>query len=139
MKKFRNEVKGNSAVGSSTSHGSSSAPGDIEMGPIPSRQPQHQHPGGYHSLASFIGSDKDFFIFRRFSNLSARNLLYLQDELLELEAKLMEVDLQESSNGSPQGLYNLHTRREDKNESRKTLMKDIKSKLQEYGTRIYYF
>jgi hypothetical protein len=44
---------------------------------------------GYPSLAAFIASDKDksTVIYRRFDRLSARNLLYLQSELAELEVK----------------------------------------------------
>ena len=44
---------------------------------------------GYPSLASFVASDKDksTVIFRRFDRLSARNILYLQSELAELEAR----------------------------------------------------
>jgi hypothetical protein len=44
---------------------------------------------GYPSLAAFIASDHDksTVIYRRFDKLSARNLLYLQSELVELEAK----------------------------------------------------
>lgn len=44
---------------------------------------------GYPSLAAFIASDRDksTAIYRRFDRLSARNLLYLQSELVELEAK----------------------------------------------------
>ena len=44
---------------------------------------------GYPSLAAFIASDRDksTSIYRRFDRLSARNLLYLQSELVELEAR----------------------------------------------------
>ena len=54
---------------------------------------------GYPSLAAFIASDSDksTAIYRRFDRLSARNLLYLQSELVELEAQqdaLDEEDLQ---------------------------------------------
>ncbi|GKU06633.1 hypothetical protein FLAG1_09514 [Fusarium langsethiae] len=44
---------------------------------------------GFPSLADFIASDVDHssVIFKRFSRLSARNLLYLQSELAELEAQ----------------------------------------------------
>lgn len=44
---------------------------------------------GYPSLASFIASDRDHStsLYRRFDRLAARNLLYLQSELLELEAR----------------------------------------------------
>jgi Skp family chaperone for outer membrane proteins len=49
---------------------------------------------GYPSLAEFIASDHDHstVVFRRFDRLSARNLLYLQSELTELEAKLDKLD-----------------------------------------------
>ena len=44
---------------------------------------------GYPSLAAFIASDCDqsTAIYRRFDRLSARNLLGLQSELVELEAR----------------------------------------------------
>jgi hypothetical protein len=43
----------------------------------------------YPSLAAFIASDRDgsTAIYRRFDRLAARNLLYLQSELVELEAE----------------------------------------------------
>ncbi|KAL4943117.1 hypothetical protein BDV06DRAFT_190707, partial [Aspergillus oleicola] len=49
---------------------------------------------GFPSLADFIASDHDHstFIFKRFNRLSARNLLYLQSELAELEALQDEYD-----------------------------------------------
>jgi hypothetical protein len=44
--------------------------------------------GGFQDLASFISSDidGDATIFKRFETLSARNLLYMQSEIAELEA-----------------------------------------------------
>jgi hypothetical protein len=46
---------------------------------------------GFPSLADLIGSDPDrtSLVFRRFDKLAARNLLYLQSELAELEARLV--------------------------------------------------
>lgn len=83
-------------------------------------------------MADFIGSDKDFFIFRRFNVLSARNMLFLQDELVELEEKLEQVDLAESQSGTARYLWNLHSRREDSNAVRKALMAEVRVKLREY-------
>jgi hypothetical protein len=40
---------------------------------------------GFPDFAAYIASDAELAIYRRFSRLSARNLLYLQSELLELE------------------------------------------------------
>ena len=46
----------------------------------------------YSSFADFIASDPELSVYRRFDRLSARNLLYLQSELLELQAKLAGLD-----------------------------------------------
>lgn len=40
---------------------------------------------GYRGFCKFVASDDDFFVLRRFSTLSSRVLLALQDELSELE------------------------------------------------------
>ncbi|KAF7512686.1 hypothetical protein GJ744_000253 [Endocarpon pusillum] len=49
---------------------------------------------GYPSVAAFIARDPDksTAVYRRFDRLSSRNLLYLQSELVELEAKQDEYD-----------------------------------------------
>ena len=47
---------------------------------------------GYPTFAAFIAKDKDAAIYRRFETLSARNLLYLQSELHDLEGQLEELD-----------------------------------------------
>jgi len=43
---------------------------------------------GYTKLASLMGHHSELAIFRRFGTLNARNLLYLQAELVHLELKL---------------------------------------------------
>lgn len=65
---------------------------DVEDGKI-----QVHHLKGYPSLAAFIASDKDksTAIYRRFDRLSARNLLLLQSELVELEAQQDAFDEQD--------------------------------------------
>jgi hypothetical protein len=47
---------------------------------------------GFPSLSEFVASDLDrtSLVFRRFDRLAARNLLYLQSELAELEAELVK-------------------------------------------------
>jgi hypothetical protein len=59
---------------------------------------------GYPSLAAFIASDKDqsASIYRAHRRISARNLLYLETELSELEAELDALD-QSDLNGSFEG------------------------------------
>ena len=47
---------------------------------------------GYHSFASFVASDNDFFVLRRFGALSARVLLGLQDQLSQVEEQLNSLE-----------------------------------------------
>jgi hypothetical protein len=57
------------------------------------KAPHHKVPPvGFPTTAHFIGQDDDAAIFRRFDSLGARNLLYLQSNLNELEAKLLAFD-----------------------------------------------
>jgi hypothetical protein len=53
-----------------------------------------QRLSGYPSLANFVASDRDrtTLICKRFDELAARNLLYLQSELAELYAKQRNFD-----------------------------------------------
>jgi len=67
--------------------GSESAQADVESGQRPK-----EYLEGYAELAEFIASDNDFLLFRKFSALGARNLLYLQAEVQVLEAQLKQLD-----------------------------------------------
>jgi hypothetical protein len=49
-------------------------------------------PPGYPTVAGLISKDDDFAIFRKFRYLNARNLLYLQAELIDLENELETLD-----------------------------------------------
>ncbi|KAI0021394.1 hypothetical protein F4780DRAFT_287481 [Xylariomycetidae sp. FL0641] len=51
-------------------------------------------PVGYPRWASWIASDADSepFVFRRFDELAATNLLYLQSKMLDIEAKLNRIN-----------------------------------------------
>ena len=68
-----------------------------------------EYPNGFASVAAFIAKDPDntSTIYRRFDRLTARNLLYLQSKLQNLEATLDQLDDED-----------LHTGDEDK-ESKK--------------------
>jgi hypothetical protein len=50
---------------------------------------------GYPQLASLMGTYPVLSIYRRFSVLNSRNLLYLQAELVELEKNLEEYTLED--------------------------------------------
>ncbi|KZF22469.1 hypothetical protein L228DRAFT_246760 [Xylona heveae TC161] len=47
---------------------------------------------GYPQLAHEVGTEPSWLIFRRFSVLNARNLLYYQAELVQLEHELNELE-----------------------------------------------
>lgn len=101
---------------------------------------------GFPSLASFIASDPDHtsLVFKRFDRLAARNLLYLQSELAELQTRQDEFDAEDQV----LGLGNFHAKEcamnwesfrdaaEADNEKQKERMKlvtDIRAKLKEYS------
>lgn len=56
---------------------------------------------GYPAIAKFIAQDPDHetFVFRRFDELTARNLLNMQSELLALQEDLAQID-KEANSGS---------------------------------------
>ncbi|KAK1597512.1 uncharacterized protein LY79DRAFT_388688 [Colletotrichum navitas] len=58
--------------------------------------------GSFAGVSAWLSQDPDSetFIFRKFNDLSARNILYLQCELLELEEKLKRIDEKVWPNGS---------------------------------------
>lgn len=51
---------------------------------------------GYPALATWIGGDPDgeTLVFRRFRRLSARNILHLQSQLIQLEQEIDDLDMQ---------------------------------------------
>ena len=53
---------------------------------------QKKYLEGFHSLSALLASDPDLQVYRRFDSLASRNLLYLQAEILDLEACLEELD-----------------------------------------------
>lgn len=87
---------------------------------------------GYRALADFVSTDNVFRIFRRFDAMTVRTLLYLQDELCELEERLQALDDADFASTDASDLISLHSRRNDKNVERKTIMADIQRKLKEY-------
>ena len=89
--------------------------------------------GGYKSLSEFIASDKAVCIFRRFDTLAVRNLLYMQDELCEIEQQLIALDEVDMTSGHTE-LYSLHSRRHYRNKARVLLIAKSAAKLKDFGT-----
>jgi hypothetical protein len=99
---------------------------------------------GYPSLAAFIASDRDksTAIYRRFDRLSARNLLYLQSELQELEERQDAFDAEDLHGGlqekkSTRNWQVLKKRAKEQNNEREKkrldLVFEIRDKLKEYS------
>jgi hypothetical protein len=86
---------------------------------------------GYRTFTSFIASDNDFFILRRFSTLAVRVLLVLQDELSELEDQLAIIDARLSDPLAPD-VHNGSFRQET-SELRLELIREIDQKLRSYS------
>ncbi len=63
--------------------------GEVELASMPTGQPRLE---GYPTFAEFVARDNDAAIYRKFEYLSARNLLYLQSELHDLEQQLEMLD-----------------------------------------------
>ena len=91
------------------------------------------HPEGYPQLAAFLNSDENFLLCRRFGFLHSRVLLYRQDELHQLETRLLALD-QADAEESPLVLKSREADNEqDEQEMRKVLIGRIDEKLKEYG------
>ncbi|CAD6567923.1 MAG: hypothetical protein ASARMPREDX12_000842 [Alectoria sarmentosa] len=99
----------------------------------------HCHLEGYPSFSKFIAKDKDAAIYRKFDNLSSRNLLYLQSELHDLERQLEIIDREDAKNidnerAQRAARYWTHFSEDSDNQAlvRRTLQENIKVKIKEY-------
>lgn len=95
-------------------------------------------PEGYPRLAAFQSSDHNFMVYRGFSYLHSRLLLYLQDELRCAEKELDEMDEDDFNDpDNPRSKICLKSREKDdarKDKSRRALLFRIKDLLMQYGT-----
>ena len=104
---------------------------------------QCSQPIGFAGLADFIASDKEHStsIYRQFERISARNILYIQSELRELELQQDAFDREDAA-GDDDALASamewelLRERAEDPNNGkdiqRLELIKKIREKVKEY-------
>ena len=97
---------------------------------------------GYPSLAAFIASESDrsTSIYRRLDRLSARNLFYLQSELVELEARLDILDAADpkrttDEKKSARAIGRFLRKGQDalRKKERMEVVKEIREKLKEYS------
>lgn len=91
---------------------------------------------GYTKLASLMGENPEIAIFRRFSALNAKNLLYLQAELVNLEARLQRyaADGANAKNGVYETDWFALSRSEKDGDQRQwETFLNIRAKLKEYS------
>lgn len=89
-------------------------------------------PEGYPSVATFLDSDENFMLYRRFGYLQARLLLDKQDDLRRLEARLDKLDKRVAQGDCPEDLSTRDLEPEDAS-VRKKLMDEIEVRFCEYG------
>ena len=56
----------------------------------------------YTRLAHLMGMHQELAVFKQFANLNAKNLLYMQSELVHLEAELSDIELENKRSGDSQ-------------------------------------
>lgn len=106
------------------------------------QQPEVENVIGYASLASFIASDKDktTVIYRRFSRLSARSILYLQSELAELEARQdvfdkedLEGSMDDAACAQDWNAFKDLSRTDSRQKEKMELVRQIREVMKEYS------
>ena len=92
-----------------------------------------EYPAGYGKIAAVEDLDPDFLICRKFGFLHKYALLYLQDELVQLEEELEDLDKWEFRDGDSKKLV---SRRRDcavGHAKRQDLVAKLHTKLKQYG------
>lgn len=56
----------------------------------------------YDKLAAIMGAQEELAIYRRYSALNTKNILYLQSEIFHLEAELAEIETEDRSSSDPE-------------------------------------
>lgn len=92
--------------------------------------PVEDFPAGYPRFSALVGSHDSLQVYRRFSSIRSRNILFKQDKLSVLEQRLYDLDREEQS---PSHLASF---RRDVNSARQAVLSDIDKALIEYGTYI---
>ncbi|PVH73652.1 hypothetical protein DL98DRAFT_606918 [Cadophora sp. DSE1049] len=95
-------------------------------------------PEGYPQVAEFMGEYPTLAMVRRFRGLNARNLLYLQAELVLIEKKLQEVEKADAKNDatkqySKDYFWLMESATESEGGDQWRLIMEMRDKLREYN------
>lgn len=93
-----------------------------------------EQPKGYPRSAVYLNSDRGAALFRRFGDVHARLLLYLEVEITRLEQKLKELDREDDSKDGTRWRvgHSIYLQDGRENEARKAIVDDLKEKVIEY-------
>ncbi|KAH8901572.1 hypothetical protein GQ53DRAFT_851456 [Thozetella sp. PMI_491] len=102
---------------------------------------QNSAASNYATFSNFIATDPELSIYRSFQTLGSRNLLHLQSALIELEARLKEVDAEDAQDPSLDAMlsskcwetFSARSKEHPREAERMELVNQIKS-----GTKEYY-
>lgn len=93
----------------------------------------------YNRLTSMIARHGEAAIFRRFDTLNIKNLLYMQAELVHLEAELRQIETDAKSSADPSkslypfSVYDLRESASAEVATQWTKYQEIQSKIQAYS------
>ena len=115
----------------------------MKLGFVSHAHMEHSPPQkGYPSVAAHFASSSELATFRKFSNLNMRNLLYMQTELIMLEAELKELDQQDASDKTTAAVLQSWEAVLRGTSERDTIRKEValtmRKKLQEYSNTFQY-
>ena len=95
---------------------------------------------GYAKVARFMGRHTEFALFRRFRALNMQNLLYLQAEIIHLEADLYKLASEDIRHGKRQNhahdWWSLSQGESDGDTEQWELMLELREKLEKYSRHL---
>jgi hypothetical protein len=100
---------------------------------------------GYPGLADFMARVPEANIFRRFYGLNARNLMYMQAELCDLEARLLVLEEEDAKGKSARSshyafdFYWMLRSSKEADHQQLDLVLKIRAKLEKYSKSTYDF
>lgn len=95
--------------------------------------------GNYTKLASLIGAHPELALFRQFAALNAKNILYMQADLVHLEAELEDIAREDRCSGHREkqsfeaSVFDLKYSSGTENDAQWQKVLEIRNKLKEYS------
>ena len=100
--------------------------------------PHERQTTGYAQAASFIATDKELAVYRRFDRTAARVLLVMQSEILWKQNRLDTLDEEDANAPKEQGflpsatIYEELEKRDPRDEEKHKLLGELRKLLKEY-------